>query len=106
MGGVGTITVNTATWGGEPAGSATVTITGGPNGGTYTGTTNSSGVSGAITVPATTATLAVQRRRDEEHGRRRARVTVTSVTNGGNTNAAVAITPTKSVVLTVQRSTA
>ena len=41
----GTIAVNAATWAGQPAGSATVTISGGPNSPTtYTGTTNARGV--------------------------------------------------------------
>ena len=52
----GTIAVNAATWAGQPAGSATVTISGGPNSPTtYTGTTNASGVV-SIVVPATTST--------------------------------------------------
>ena len=52
----GTIAVNAATWAGQPAGSATVTISGGPDSPTtYTGTTNASGVAN-VTVPATTST--------------------------------------------------
>jgi type II secretory pathway pseudopilin PulG len=46
----------TATWAGQPAGSAAVTISGGPNSPTtYTGPTNGSGVA-SITVPTTTST--------------------------------------------------
>ena len=52
----GTIAVNSATWAGQPAGSATVTISGGPDSPTtYTGTTNASGAVNVI-VPATTST--------------------------------------------------
>ena len=104
MGGVGTITVNTATWGGtRRQGARTVTITGGPNGGTYTGTTNASGVSGAITVPATTATWPYSVDRDEEHGRPSPAVRSRASPTAATRTRAVAHDADKSVVFTVQK---
>jgi prepilin-type N-terminal cleavage/methylation domain-containing protein len=104
MGGVGTITVNTATWGGKPVNAGAVSISGGPNGGTYTGTTNSSGVSGAISVPATSASWPYNVTVTRNTGAPSPVPTVTSVTNGGNTNIAVVLLPIKSVVFTVQKN--
>ena len=58
----GTISV-TVTWAGKPTNGASVSVTGGPSGASYTGTTNSSGVAN-ITVPATTAGFPLHGRRD------------------------------------------
>jgi large repetitive protein len=105
MGGVGTITVSAATWGGKPVNAGTVSISGGPNGGPYTGTTNASGISGAINVPATSASFpAYNVTVTKNTGAPSPVPTVTSVTNGGNTNISVVLLPVKSVVITVQKS--
>src|SRR3954453_22730857 len=103
MGGIGTITLNTATWGGQPVNGGAVSITGGPNGGTYTGTTNSSGISGAVSVPATSASWPYNVRVTENGGAPSLVPQVTSVTNGGNTNISVVLLPVMSVVVTVQK---
>ncbi len=69
----GTISV-TATWAGQTAGSANVSITGGPNSGaTYSGTTNASGVA-SVTVPITNSSFPY---------------TVTVTKNGGSGNSTV-----------------
>ncbi len=102
MGGVGTIAV-TATWGGQPAGNVggtnTITITGGPNSGTYTGTTNASGQV-SITVPATTPSYPYTVSASKNGGTGSA--SVTSVTNGGTTAASIAMTPTKTLNLLIR----
>lgn len=81
----GTIAV-TATWAGGAATSASVSITGGPDGGTYTGTTNASGQV-SINVPATTSSYPYTVTVTKNGGSGSA--SVTSVTNGGTTAAAV-----------------
>ena len=97
---LGTITVNTATWGGLVVGSGNVSITGGPVGGTFTGTTNASGVSGAITVPASSTAYTVSVAKNTGSGSG----SVATVTASTNTNVGVALTPTKSVVITVNKA--
>jgi prepilin-type N-terminal cleavage/methylation domain-containing protein len=97
---IGTITV-TANWAGKFAGSANVSITGGPNGGTYTGTTAAgTGIAPAITVPTTNATypytVAVTK-------------TTATGTGTGSTNVTtvgpvtVNLSPTKTFTITIQR---
>jgi hypothetical protein len=81
----GTIAV-TATWAGQAAGSASVSITGGPDGGTYTGTTSAGGTV-SIAVPATTAAYPYTVSVTKNGGTGAA--SVTSVTNGGTTAASV-----------------
>jgi type II secretory pathway pseudopilin PulG len=92
----GTITT-TATWAGQPAGSATVTITAGPDGGTYTGTTNSSGVA-AVTVPATTSTYPFTVTVTKNTGS--GSTSVSTVGTGANVAAGVTMTPTGTIALT------
>lgn len=83
----GTIAV-TATWAAQAAGSAGVSITGGPDGGTYTGTTNASGTV-SIAVPATTPAFPYTVTVTKNGGSGTS--TVTSVTNGGTTATSVAM---------------
>ena len=98
----GTIAVNAATWAGKPAGSATVTITGGPNSpAAYTGTTNSSGVV-SIVVPITSSTTPYTVTVTKNGGTGTA--TVTSLAGGGTATVTPAITPTKTLTITVQRN--
>jgi len=100
LGGTGTIAVNAATWAGQPAGTATVTITGGENtGATYTGTTDSSGVANVV-VPATTSANPYTVTVTKAGGTGSA--SVTSLASGATATVTPAITPTKSVTLTIQ----
>ena len=95
----GTIAINAATWAGQPAGSAAVTISGGPNSPTtYTGTTNASGVA-SITVPATTSaypyTVTVTKTAGTITGTGTA--TVTSLATGATATVAPTMTPTGTI---------
>ena len=102
MGGTGTIAVNAATWAGQPAGTATVTITGGENtGATYTGTTNSSGVVNVV-VPTTTSANPYTVTVAKAGGTGSA--SVTNLANGGTATVTPAITPTKTLTITVKRN--
>jgi len=97
----GTIAVNAATWAGQPAGSATVTISGGPmSPTTYTGSTNASGVAN-ITVPATTSTnpytVTVTKTAGSVSGSGTA--TVTSLASGATATVAPALTPTGTIAV-------
>jgi hypothetical protein len=99
----GTIAINAAKWAGQPAGIATVTISGGPDTPTtYPGTTDASGVA-SVTVPATTAafpyTVAVTKNGGSGS------VSVTSLASGATTPAlAPVLTPTKTLTITVKRA--
>lgn len=100
---VGTITV-TATWASLFSAAANVSITGGPiSGVTYgTGTTTAAGtgIAPAITVPVTSSTpftISVSKSSGTGTG------TVSTVTSGSNVPATVAITPTKTLNVTIQR---
>jgi Tfp pilus assembly protein PilV len=95
----GTIQVTT-TWAGQAAGSASVSISGGPNGGTYTGTANSSGVA-SVTVPATSASYPYTVSVSKNGGTGSS--SVTSVPSGGTATTTVTLTPTKTITFTVQR---
>ncbi len=95
----GTIAVNAATWAGQPAGSATVTITGGPNSpASYTGTTNSSGVV-SIVVPITSSANPYTVTVTKAGGTGTA--TVTSLASGATATVTPALTPTKTLTLTI-----
>ena len=102
----------TVTWVGLPVGllpvPGTVTITGGPLSGTYTGSTDALGVA-SITVPATTAAYpyTVSARKFSgvtwTSNTVNAASQVTSVLDGGTSTSAVALTPTKVFTITIQR---
>ncbi len=97
----GTIRVDTATWAGQPAGGATVTISGGPDSPTtYTGTTNGAGVA-IVVVPATTASYPYTVSVDQNGGSGNA--TVTSLAAGGTATVAPVLTPTKTITVRVRR---
>jgi prepilin-type N-terminal cleavage/methylation domain-containing protein len=105
---VGTITAS-STWAAVYAGNATVTITGGPIGGTWTATTAAgTGFAPAVSVPATTAAYpyTVSITKTTAYGDGTGSVSVTSVPNGGNTDAAVALTPTKTLTLRIRLNSA
>ncbi len=98
----GTIAVNAATWAGQPAGSATVTISGGPDSPTtYTGTTNASGVA-SITVPATTSTYPYTVTVTDTAGTTTGTgtATVTSLASGATATVSPALTPTGTIAVT------
>ena len=95
------LTATNVTWAGKSVGSASVTVSGGPNGVDITGTTSASGVL-SLTVPATTGSFPY---------------TVTVTKNGGSGSRSVAaptsgatvspspaltLTPTKTITITVQ----
>ena len=95
----GTIAVNAATWAGRPAGSATVTVSGGPmSPTTYTGTTNSSGVV-SVVVPASSTAYTVTVTKAGATGT----ATVTSLAAGATATVTPTLTPTKTLTLTIQR---
>ena len=102
---VGTINT-TVTWAGAAAGvnpsAGTVTITGGPFGGTYTGSTNASGVAG-ITVPTTTASYPYTVKASKNGSTLVTGTAVTSVTTGTPATSTVALTPTKTLTLTIYK---
>ena len=96
----GTIAVNAAKWANVGAGGATVTITGGANtGATYTGTTNASGVV-SIVVPTTSSanpyTVTVTKNGGSGSS------TVTSLASGATATVTPALTPVKTLTLTIQ----
>lgn len=98
----GTIAVNAATWAGQPAGNATVTISGGPNSPTtYTGTTNASGVAN-VTVPATTSTYPYTVTVTDTAGTTTGTgtATVTSLASGATATVSPALTPTGTIAVT------
>jgi hypothetical protein len=101
----GTINV-TVTWAGQAAGNqpvaGNVTITGGPFGGTYTGPTNASGVA-AVLVPPTTASYPYTVKASKNGSNLVTGTAVTSVPQGGTASSSVALTPTKTFVITVKR---
>ncbi len=93
-----TLTVD-ADWASLPAGNANVSVTGGPDGGTYTGTTDPFTGIATITVPTTTSnnyTVTVTKNTGSGSS------TVTSVPTGG-ASTSVVLTPTKNVTITVQQ---
>lgn len=96
----GTINM-TVRWASLPAASATVTITGGPNGGTYSGTTSAAGTV-SIAVPATTSsypyTVSAQKA-----GSDIVPATVTALADGGSANVTINLTPTKTITVTVRQ---
>ncbi len=95
----GTIAVNAATWAGRAAGSALVTITGGPSGTSYSGTTDASGIVN-VTVPATTATYPYTVTVTKNGGTGTA--TVTTLASGATATVTPVITPVKTLTLTIQ----
>ena len=94
-----TLTVN-VTWGqAKAADGATVTVTGGPNSGTYSGTISNGTV--AITVPQTNATYPYNVSAAKT-GATTGTSTVNSVPAGG-ASTSIALTPTKVLTITIQR---
>lgn len=94
----GTIAVNAATWAGKPAGTATVTISGGPmSPTTYTGTTNSSGVV-SIVVPTSSTSYTVTVTKNGGTGT----ATVASLASGATATVTPTLTPTKTLTLTIK----
>lgn len=95
--------INTAvTWAGQPAQNATVTITGGPDAKTYTGTTNAGGIV-SIAVPPTTAANPYTVQAQKGASSVVSAANVTSVPSGGPpVTRAIALTPTKTLNLTIK----
>lgn len=99
----GTINV-TATWAGLPAGNVggtpSVTITGGPNGGTYSATITNAGGTVSVAVPATTSAYPYTVTVTKNQGSGTA--SVTTLADAGTAAANVALTPVKTLTLTIQ----
>jgi type II secretory pathway pseudopilin PulG len=99
----GTIDV-AATWAGLAAGNVggtpSVTVTGGPAGATYNASISNSGGTVSIVVPATDSTAPYQVTVTKNGGS--GTTTGITVPDGGSTPANVALTPTKTLTLTIQ----
>jgi hypothetical protein len=99
----GTINV-AATWAslaaGNVGGTPSVSVTGGPDGGTYNTTITNSGGTASIVVPATTASTPYTVTVTKNTGSGNA--SVTTLASGGTAPANVALSPTKTLTLTIQ----
>ncbi len=102
----GTVAV-TVTWAGAPAGNTpsagTVSITGGPFGSTYTGSTDASGVATILAAP-TSAAYPYTVTASKNGSAAVSGSAVTSLAQGGTATSAVALTPTKTFVITIHRN--
>lgn len=96
----GTISV-TVNWAGQPTNTASISITGGPSGASYSGTTNSSGVAN-ITVPATTASFPYTVTPTKNNGTGSG--SVTTLVSGGTASLTINLTPTKTFTVTVKQN--
>lgn len=84
-----------------PAANATVTVTGGPDAQSYTDTTNASGVANVVVPPTTAANpYTVQAQKTGSNSVPAANVT--SVTSSGTVPRTIALTPTKTLTLTIK----
>ena len=97
---VGTIQT-TVTWAAQPAAGSTVTLVGGPDAKTYTGTTNASGVA-SIAVPPTTASFPYTVSAVKAGSATVTAANVTSLASGATVTRAIALTPTKTLTLTIK----
>jgi prepilin-type N-terminal cleavage/methylation domain-containing protein len=97
----GTISINAATWVGQPAGGASVTISGGPDSpNTYTNSADASGVVN-ITVPATNSSFPYTVNVTKAGGSGTA--AVSSLASGATATVLPTLTQTKTFTITIQR---
>jgi type II secretory pathway pseudopilin PulG len=99
----GTISVTT-TWGGQFAANAQVEIAGGPDGQTYTGTTNASGVATLSVPPTASAAYTVRARKPAGSGTWVSASNVTSLGSGATVSRSIALTPTRAVRFTIRHN--